>query len=213
MASRITLLALHGYTLNGAQMRAALGPLAESLSEYVELVYPDGPHVCEAASVDRLYALTKAPRLPGPHLSWWDATDDGRVYRGIENTLEQMRELLERHQPCALVGFSQGGILTAILAALSSRGEMPTVAFAVLVAGSLPRAESLLPLFETPVSVPSLHVWGERDSFSTSRAPQLAQSFDVAKRETVRWPGPHVIPTRGEAAASIVDFVRRNCSA
>src|SRR5262245_58545711 len=78
-----TLLALHRYMLNGARMREQMGELVGALAPHVDLVFPDGPHVCDPAGVDRLYEGSDAPRFP-PHLSWWDASDDGKVYRGWE---------------------------------------------------------------------------------------------------------------------------------
>ena len=74
-----TLLALHGFTLNGAMMQRALGPLEAALSAHVDLVYPDGPHTCSPEAVDRLYRRWKMPRLPPPHRTWWDSSDDGSV--------------------------------------------------------------------------------------------------------------------------------------
>src|SRR5262245_4860929 len=87
-----SLLVLHGYTMNGAVMREHLGALASRLSTHVDLVFPDAPHLCSEATVARLYALSKARRLQGPHRTWWDATDDGREYRGWEETYALVRE-------------------------------------------------------------------------------------------------------------------------
>ncbi len=93
---RTTLLALHGFTLNGAIMRQSLGALAERFEQHVELVCLDAPHTCSAGAVDRLYARLDVPRLPPPHLCWWDASDDGLVYNGWEETLALIRARMER---------------------------------------------------------------------------------------------------------------------
>jgi predicted esterase len=190
-------------------MRAQMGELVEALAPYVDLVFPDAPHVCEPASVDRMYRAWKVRRFPPPHLSWWDATDDGKVYRGWEETEQAVSAQLLGASPVAVIGFSQGAMLAASIAALSSSGAFPPIRFAVLVAGRKPRAVALQPLFENPIHVPSLHVIGEADRLTGSHAPALVEHFDPATREVHTWPGPHMIPSRGPAATAIVDFVRR----
>jgi predicted esterase len=205
------MLAFHGFTLNGSEMRAQLGPLVQALAPYVELMCPDAPHPCTPDSVDRLYALWRSPPRPPPHLSWWDATDDGSVYQGWEETREQVGELVRRHEPVGVLGFSQGAMLAAVVAAMSMSGEVPPLRFAVLIAGRVPRALALKPLFERPIDVPSLHVWGERDPLAQSGAPDLVERFTAVGREVAPWSGPHKVPTPadGAPADSIVDFVRR----
>jgi pimeloyl-ACP methyl ester carboxylesterase len=201
-----TLLALHGYTLNGAAMRVTLEPLASRLPAHLQLICPDGPVKCSPSSVERMYGLTGGDRLPEPHLSWWDASDDGRVYHGWEQTREKLRAELDREGPVGVLGFSQGAMLAAALAALAARGELPAIHYAILIAGRAPRAELMQPWFEQPIAVPSLHVWGERDRF-TAGASALVEHFDPSSAQTVVWPGPHMIPTSGNAADAIVAFV------
>src|SRR5262249_3763182 len=153
----------HGYTLNGARMRAQMGEFVETLAADVDFVFPDGPHTCEPESIERLYKAWQVARVAGPHLSWGDATDDGKVYRGGEGTREAGRGMAAGAPAVGVLGFSQGAMLAATVAALSSSGAFPPLRFAVIVAGRKPRAAALQPLFETPIHVPSLHVWGDAD--------------------------------------------------
>jgi predicted esterase len=207
---RTTLLAFHGFTLNGTHMQAQLGGIEGKLAVDVDLVCPDAPHECSPESVERFYAASRTPRPAPPHLCGWDATDDGAIYNGWERTRDAVHELIDRHAPVGLLGFSQGAMLAASIAALSSSKRLPSVRFAVIVAGRVPRASILQSLFDRPIQVPSLHVWGDADKLTGAAAPALVEHFDPAVREVVRWPGPHVIPTRGAAADSIVSFVRRH---
>jgi pimeloyl-ACP methyl ester carboxylesterase len=201
-----SLLALHGYTLNGAVMRASLAALVPRLPAELQLICPDGPMTCSPASVERMYAVTGGARQP-PHLSWWDASDDGRVYHGWEQTRALLRGELERHQPIGVLGFSQGGMVAAAVAALSARGELPPICYAILVAGRAPRADIMKPWFEQPIAIPSLHVWGERDRMSAPGSQALVNRFDPGTARTAVWPGPHVVPTSGNAADAIAAFV------
>jgi predicted esterase len=123
--------------------------------------------------------------------------------------MEAVRALAEGASDLAVLGFSQGAMLAAAVAAHSSAGTFPPLRFAVLIAGRKPRAAALQPLFEKPVRVPSLHMLGDADRLTGAHGPALAEHFDPAAREIHRWPGPHMIPTRGPAAAAIVDFIRR----
>ncbi|MCB9689150.1 MAG: hypothetical protein H6738_11785 [Alphaproteobacteria bacterium] len=194
------LILLHGYTQNGRVLAESLAPLLDPLG--VEVVAPDGPFDADPAMV---VPLGSDPDR-GPHRTWWRATDDGSAYHGWEEAREHVRELLSAG-PAGILGFSQGAMLGACVAAWSARGELPPVAFAVLVAGRVPRAQVLQPLFAEPVDVPSLHVWGARDPMA-SMGPELAARF--VGSETLTWPGPHVVPTRGDAGAGIAAFLKRH---
>ena len=207
-----SLLAFHGYTLNGDVMRVQMGELDGSLARHVDIIYPDAPNECAMESVNRFYAAFRSRRLPPPHRMWWNASDDGQVYEGWEQTRNLVRGLIERHRPVGVLGFSQGATLAAAVAALSHEGELPSIRFAVLVAGHRPRAALLKPYFARPISCPSLHVWGEKDGLTGPYGQALAECFDAAEREVVVWPGTHVIPTKGSTADAIVDFVRRHAT-
>lgn len=201
------LIALHGYTMNGAVVRAQLDALQRALPS-LELVAPDAPLGCAADAVDRLYAVWDAPRSPPPHCAWFDATDDGREYRGWETSRDLLRTVLAAG-PAGVIGFSQGAIVAAALAALASHGEMPPIQFAILVAGRPPRADVLKPFLTEPIAVPSLHVWGETDLLAGDAPRALADLFLPASREVSTWSGQHSIPTTGPAADAIVDFIAR----
>jgi predicted esterase len=199
-----TLLAFHGFTGNGERMHDALGPLVHALEPKVRVVCLNAPHVRSTSTAGVASPVT---RQPSPSLYWWNASDDGLEYRGWEETFDVVREALERYAPASILGFSQGAILAAAVAALSQRGELPHVHCAVLIAGRLPRAARLQAAFMDPVSVPSLHVWGERDSVTGPFCQELAEHFLETKREIAVWSGGHVIPTRGAPYDAMLRFV------
>jgi pimeloyl-ACP methyl ester carboxylesterase len=199
-------LVFHGFTMNGEVMSEALQPLAAALEPQVRLVYLNAPHTCSAAMVERLYRGWGTPTLPPPHLCWWNASDEGQEYQGWAETRDLVREALDRYAPASILGFSQGGILAAAVAALSCSGELPRVHSAVLIAGCKPRAVRLQAAFMKPIALPSLHVWGERDTVTGQYCEELAECFSAPERRVVRWPGGHVMPTRGPAHEAIVRF-------
>jgi predicted esterase len=187
-------LLLHGYTMNGASFASDTAPL---FTGGALLPVPlDGPFPCGSDA-------TLLDRRP-PHHTWWRATDDGSVYAGWEAARDVVGRALAAHPGAAVLGFSQGAMLAALVAAWSARGELPPVSRVVLVAGRRPRAVDLQAALATPVAVPSLHVTGERDPMAPL-SPELEACF-VAP-ETLRWPGPHVVPTRGPASERIRSFL------
>lgn len=201
------LVALHGSTMNGAVMRGQLAALQAALPD-VEVIAPDGPVACSMETVDRLYQVWHEPRQPGPYCVWWDTSDDGREYRGWDATCELMRSVIPSG-PVGLVGFSQGAILAAAVAAMAAHGEMPPIDFVVLIAGRPPRADVIKPFLDRPIAVPSLHVWGANDQIVGTTPAALVELFAPATREVVIWPGEHTVPTTGSGAEAIAEFIGR----
>ena len=204
----LTLICLHGFTQNGQQLAGQLASIAARLPPEIELIFPDAPHACAPASVERLAALFRMEPPPPPHLCWWDASDDGSEYRGWNATREKLRALCDRPEPVGLLGFSQGAIACTALAALHEHGQFPALEFAVLIAGRTPRAQVFAPLLAAPLHLPSLHVWGERDAGAPQACPALVEAFDPRSRQVVTWPGPHTIPESGPAADAIVSWLK-----
>jgi predicted esterase len=202
-----TLLVFHGFTMNGELMCQALKPLALALDPKVHLVCLNAPHTCSAATVERLYRGWGVPAQSPPHLCWWNASNDGLDYQGWEETRDLVREALDRYAPASILGFSQGAILAAAVAALSHSGELPAVHAAVLIAGRKPRAARLQAAFMEKIAVPSLHVWGERDTLTGQFCEELVECFSAPERKALRWPGGHTLPTKGPAHEAIVRFV------
>jgi len=199
------LLALHGQSLNGAYMRRELAHL-EKLG--VELVCPDAPNVCAEGSVERLYAVWDSPRQPPPYCAWWDASDDGRTYRGWEATRDLLAPILDGG-PLGIIGFSQGAILATALAALSQHGQLPPIDYVILVAGRPPRADVVTPFLAAPIRTRSLHIWGENDLLARDTSRELVDRFAPDTRQVATWPGTHAIPTQGPAAEAIEQFIAR----
>jgi predicted esterase len=175
------LIVLHGYTMNAAVMREHLGGLVELLESETELIFVDAPHTCSEAMVDRLYSIWKMPRLAPPHLTWWEATEDGREYQGWEETRERIRAAMADGD-VGFLGFSQGAILSTATVALAEHGELPPVRFAILVAGRTPRSDVLQPFLTRPLRTPSLHIWGAADTMATNLSEELSSRFDTTTR-------------------------------
>jgi predicted esterase len=207
-----SLLVLHGYTMNGETMRRHMAALAAQFPSALRVVYASAPHPCSAEAVERFYGASSLNRPAPPYLAWWDATDDGTEYRGWEATRDELRALVADEGPVGVLGFSQGAILGAFLAAAAQHGQFPPLQFAVLIAGRTPRATAFQPLFDRTLSLPSLHVWGERDGMAEG-SRELTGHFDASTSEVVTWDGTHRVPAAGPGASAIVRFVERHIAA
>lgn len=196
--------------MNGAVMGERLEFLRRALST-LEVVALDAPHQCPDEMVDRLYAVWDAPRQAPPYRMWWDASDDGREYRGWEATCECVNAALTSGL-VGLIGFSQGAILAAAISAMAAHDQMPAIEFAILIAGRSPRADVVQPFLTQPIALPSLHIWGERDKLVGDSSLGLVDTFAPAQRQVLTWPGGHSIPTTGPTADAIVEFIARRSS-
>lgn len=194
--------------MHGASLRRLFGELEPRLSALVELSFPDAPHAASPASVDTLMARFGGLRPAPPHRQWWNASEDGLTYQGWEATRDHLRREVERHPRVGLLGFSQGAGVAAAIAALSCRGDFPPLAFVISIAGFTPRSSALAPLFQPPLELPSLHIWGEQDPFA-KHGPGLAGCFAPKERRVVTWSGSHSIPTQGDAADALSEFVAK----
>lgn len=206
---RPALISLHGFTMNAAGLKHMMADLEPRLAEAVDLIYPDAPHPASDESVAAIAQLMGGFRPKPPNLQWWNASDDGTAYLGWKETRDRVAAELTAHPEAGLLGFSQGAAVAASLAAASSRGAVPPVRFIIAIAGFLPRAHDIAPLFEPPVNIPSLHVWGLADGMA-KHAPRLVERFAPEQREVVTWPGRHIVPTSGAPADAIVDFIHRH---
>jgi predicted esterase len=206
------LLCLHGFTMHGAGLRRIMAEIEMRLADSVELVFPDAPHTASEESVRGLAAHLGGWRAAAPHLEWWNASDAGQTYRGWNASRELLRKEAARHAAVGVLGFSQGAAVAAAVAGEARRGSFPPLDFAILIAGFAPRASAIAPLFEPPLPLPSLHIWGTADPFA-KHGPGLVSVFEEESRQVVNWAGPHAIPQQGPAADALVEFVRTHVRA
>eukprot|EP00892_Ulva_mutabilis_P000941 jgi/Ulvmu1/10848/UM007_0022.1 len=73
--------------------------------------------------------------------------------------------------------------------------QVPALKFAIMIAGFTPRDPQLARLFSGPLSLPSVHIIGERDMMKRASA-QLMTNFDI---HTAIWHKQgHVVPRLSE---------------
>uniref|UniRef100_A0A9L0RMR0 Esterase OVCA2 n=1 Tax=Equus caballus TaxID=9796 RepID=A0A9L0RMR0_HORSE len=137
---------------------------------------------------------------------WWFSEQEADVFsalkeptvcRGLEEALGTVAQALSQLGPFdGLLGFSQGAALAAVVCALGQAGDprFPLPRFIILVSGFCPRGLGLKEsILLGPLSLPSLHVFGDTDRVIPSEeSVQLASRFTGAI--TVTHSGGHFIP-------------------
>lgn len=80
--------------------------------------------------------------------------------------------------------------------------------FAILISGFPSRGDDHAHFYNSPIDLPSLHVWGQKDEVvlpASSKA--LLQKFHGDTRCELVHAGGHVVPSNAECRAGIVEFL------
>ncbi|MFE2070913.1 hypothetical protein ACFXDH_52630 [Streptomyces sp. NPDC059467] len=191
----INVLALHGYHGSARILRQQIQPLDAALPSSINLTYVD------------------APSLPRGDFGWWH-----EGFSGWERTRDWVIDLAGQQHFHGVIGFSQGAALAGLLTAVqerasdTARGDGLGFRFAVMIGGFTSDAPQHADLFTRPLTTPSLHVTGSKDSIVPMRdSLRLAGRF--ADPVLVQHGGGHVIPDEPEVVGRIVDFAARHAAA
>lgn len=206
-------LCLHGYAQNGPLFRSRTGALRKALKG-VDFDFLDAPHTASASFLGESGGEDAERGAP---LGWWNAAESSTrpslsaMYVGLEESLSLVSGKLQSDGPYdGVLGFSQGATLAVLACLLAS--PPPPFRVAVLVAGFMPRDESVLQRMSASAAhngalpIASLHVSGSSDSFvPTSSTEQLSRHFGVAEMFTHS--GGHGIPSGAGFRNTVKDFI------
>ena len=128
-------------------------------------------------------SLARVVRRPSAEYQriWWNSNADNTVYEGLEDTIKYLDEFWETQGPFdGILGFSQGGALAGILAALQPKGHIK-FDFLINASGFISRAHEHQALLQpNALRMPSFHIYGKTDilvdpertrAYVTRRAP------------------------------------------
>ncbi|XP_064127597.1 esterase OVCA2 [Loxodonta africana] len=221
MAARqpLRVLCLAGFRQSERGFREKTGALRKALRGRAELVCLSGPHPVPEAAGPGGTGLDSGPCPPEEQpRGWWfseeaavfSALEEPTVCRGLEEALEAVAQALNKLGPFdGLLGFSQGAALAAFVCALGQAGDprFPLLRFTILVSGFCPRGLGLKePIVKAPLSLPSLHVFGDTDRVIPSQESlQLASHFPGAV--TLSHSGGHFIPAAAPQRQAYIKFL------
>lgn len=214
-ASPLRILCLHGRGGSGQAFLAdSLAPLRDALSPGI----PKQPQVPVAwEAIDSLQSGG----------SWWSYPAGQRSfsateYYGAEDSVAQVERELASGRYCGLLGYSQGAMLAAVVAARAALGEGDKAAaehlkFAIICSAALPNPYR--PLLERLRSsggapnIPTLHCLSKSDTMNPPElGEELASCFGVASSQ-VLWHGAgHKVPPR-DSLGEVVAWLDANVPA
>jgi uncharacterized protein (DUF924 family)/Ran GTPase-activating protein (RanGAP) involved in mRNA processing and transport/predicted esterase len=184
-APRARILALHGLRQSGEAFRTRARKLRHALVDVADLVFVTAPHRHAGAPAERPFER-----------AWWNASADHADYEGFAESVALLEAVVREQGPFdGVLGFSQGGALAAILAAMQPH---PAFAFRFAVCISAFPSRARGHEFHTlpgGVRVPSLHVLGLRDEMvDPERSRRLFEAFDPGSATLLTHPGGHFSP-------------------
>ncbi|KAB1264974.1 2-histidine synthase subunit 1 [Camelus dromedarius] len=216
----LRILCLAGFRQSERGFREKTGALRKALRGRAELVCLSGPHlVANAAGVEGAGPDSgSCPPKEQPR-GWWfseqeadvfSALEEPTVCRGLEEALGTVAKALKKLGPFdGILGFSQGAALAALVCAFGQAGDarFPLPRFIILVSGFCPRGLGLKePILQSPLSLPSLHVFGATDRvIPPQESMQLCSRFTGAI--TLTHSGGHFIPAAAPQRQAYLKFL------
>jgi hypothetical protein len=141
----------------------------------------------------------------GPYYEWWDR--QGEEYIGSDLSVHVVAQYEQEHGPFdGIIGFSQGGCLTAMLTALNQEqaGKLfPHLKFAVILSGFFPRVPAFRALHPDPVPLPVMSIYGESD-FLKEDCLQLSNHF--SNLTVAQHSGGHEPPTKNNGEGALLQL-------
>ncbi|KAF8601701.1 hypothetical protein BDV93DRAFT_524636 [Ceratobasidium sp. AG-I] len=221
----VRVLALHGYGQSAEIFKQKMNAITKACGKDVEFVFLDAPIMLNPADLldvngsaqafDTIEAPPDMPELQ-PR-AWWTGNSDETVYYRLPEMTRYLKNYLKNERFDGVLGFSQGCGMAAILALMLERPESyppflldgkaphPPLKFCVLVSAFRPTDNVLGPLFNTPLTTPSLHVLGRKDATVPLEKSYTLVRACVNPRVEVH-EGGHFVPSKGTWPTFFKDY-------
>ena len=237
-----------GYTQYGSQFHAKTRALEKALVKAfpsTTLHYPNGPISLRPSDIPG-YSLSADPNGSGDEIEafgWWRRKDGTPIYDGIEKGLARVAETIKTEGPFdGAIGFSQGGALAAMVAALlendrkrsfdvlcATDGEkipyptsfqhangdiiQPPLKFAIVYSGFAAPLEKYEGFYNPKIKTPILHFLGSLDTVvDEKRGNQLIAVCESSEKRIIIHPGGHFVPSQKPWLDATVSFVKDGLS-
>ncbi|KAI9505435.1 hypothetical protein GGI25_005259 [Coemansia spiralis] len=222
--NKLRMLCLHGYEQDSNVLRTKLKHHMAALQNKVDFVFETAPNILHPYDIDGMDNVTRAEatrtgKTLGKTFRGWYflKSADPEIIDGLENSIEHLVAVLEEQGPFdGMLGFSQGGLMTAIMCSLLEHrykqlGDQCTHApfkFAIISSGYKLKDTRWQYLYEKPISTPSLHIYGVLDSMiHVSKSIELKHTFAHATEYC--FVGTHFVPKTPEAIETISEFIAK----
>ncbi|KZV37320.1 Folic acid and derivative biosynthetic process [Dorcoceras hygrometricum] len=204
---RLRVLCLHGFRTSAEIIKKQL---TTKWSEYVrqrmDLVYVNGPFPCRGKS--RVEGI-----FDPPYYEWFAYNEDFTEYEGFDECLAYIEDCMVQFGPFdGLLGFSQGGILSAALPGLQANGvaltKVPKIKFVVILgAGKFQKPSVAEKAYPAPAQCKSVHFIGDTDFLNPYSTVLVDEFVDPV---VIRHPKGHTFPRFDEKGLkSMLGFLDR----
>ncbi|XP_072029546.1 esterase OVCA2-like isoform X1 [Amphiura filiformis] len=146
---------------------------------------------------------------------WFSARDEtfvaqeqSEVHPGYEDSLDVIAKAFSEQGPFdGVMAFSQGAAFAAMICALQQSGDTRfSFSFVIIVAGFCSRSSGHAVLYKTPITLPSLHVFGDTDRvIQKDMSEELLTYFKDPK--TIEHTGGHFVPTSAPQKKLYIAFL------
>jgi len=197
------------YMQNASVFRKKTGALRKACKD-VEFVYVDAPNVLVPADV-KVFGeedKTESDESMATARGWWRTNPERTSSVGLDKSLEVLKELLRGSRFDAVLGFSQGAAMAALLVALLERPDVypeflingeaphPPLTKCVCVAGFVAPGGLAREVFgSTGYETETVHVLGETDVVVVRERSEALVGVGGNVR-VVEHLGGHFVPTK-----------------
>ena len=175
----IRILCLHGWRNSAALMSMQARGLRDALGGNAKFLFLNAPIAARGPPYESIQRVSK----PDDKFYEWyyygkiedkEATNPNWNYEyvGVDDSLKYLEQQVAECGPFdAVMGFSQGTIMSTLLAATNLREGRQLFKLSVLVGAACPKDPKWRPLLENedgtlrPVQIPSIHLIGKKDEF------------------------------------------------
>ncbi|KAF9931349.1 Ovarian cancer-associated protein 2 [Linnemannia zychae] len=183
----LRILCLHGYTQNALSFTKKTVVFRKCLKDIADLVYVTAPHIVpiptldtpEEREDDKLENL-EPEAVP---YGWWTSSPENPHYKGFDESLSGLREVLEKQGPFdGVMGFSQGASMASLLQLLLEKPHLSPIMsgckhdpfkFAIIVSGFEPRDPEKMAWYTSKYNVlQSKNDIGSEDSASDTESQE-----------------------------------------
>ncbi|KAJ2637270.1 hypothetical protein GGF40_002480 [Coemansia sp. RSA 1286] len=163
-----------------------------ALEDCVEFVFLTAPNTARPYDIDgmdsmaRITAIRSGKAVARDMRCWYQLKSaEPEIVSGLERSFGLLNKVLAEQGPFdGVFGFSQGGLMAALLSSLLEHrspvlgSSHPALKFAIISSGYKLQDANWIHLYEKPISTPSLHIFGVLDGMITlNRSMELRDCF------------------------------------
>ncbi|XP_053373634.1 esterase OVCA2-like [Mercenaria mercenaria] len=213
--TNLKILCIHGYRQTSQSFRERTGAFRKIpiIKKHTELVFITAPN-----RVPSLHAAEgEESSTDQDDRGWWFSKGDNTYMaqdytdcsKGFDESVELVKKTFEEEGPFdGILSFSQGAAFASVLCGLREQNpESFKFDFAILVAGYKSRQSSHQSYYSVPISIPTLHVYGDTDRIIQKEMSEDLLQYFIEPR-ILQHDGGHFIPASAPQKKVYTEFLQ-----